>query len=55
MGLHGHSGPGVLGKVSLYVNSLSAFFCRISIFSKSVLKAGSQTSIAYIICEYIKL
>ena len=55
MGLDGLSGPGIIGKGSLSVNNLSALFCRDRIISNSLLKAEPQTSIAYIISDYIKL
>ena len=55
IGSVGLSGPGIEGNTSLNVTSLMTLFWRIKILVISDLTADPQTSIAYIIWEYIKL
>ena len=51
----GLSGPRIEGNTSLNVMNLMTLFWRIKILVISDLTADPQTSIAYIIWEYIKL
>ena len=47
IGSVGLRGPGVIGYISLKINSLITLFCRIDILSRSDLNADPQISMAY--------